>query len=144
VLPFVALLTVDYLPNLSLSNYLKLRANDGISQNGWNNGNKFFRVSLIATFRKQLVHKLPPSFFERPNVFDQRLDVSVGKLAAEWFHSFPPVRLYAFLDCSFRFGIAERCLHFSVMVVFNAQFFAHRGVSAAVFPVAGGTILRPC
>ena len=74
---------------------------------------------------------------------NQCLDVSVGKLAAEWFHGFLTVRFYPFLDRSLRFGIAERCLQFGVMIVFNAQFFSRHGVSAAVFPVAGGAILRP-
>jgi len=41
VVPLVAVLTVDYLLNVALSNYLKPRANDGISQNGWNNDSKF-------------------------------------------------------------------------------------------------------
>jgi hypothetical protein len=68
------------------------------------------------------------------NVCNQCLDVSVGKLAAEWFHGFLPIRLYAFLDRSFRFGIAERSLHFGVMIVFHPQFFPHHGVSAASFP----------
>jgi hypothetical protein len=104
---------------------------------------KFFGFRLLPRIPKQLVHKLPQSFFERPNVFDQRLDIRVGKFVAEGFHGFLAIRFYAFLDCSFRFRIAERCLDFGVMVVFHAQFFAHHGVPAAVLPMAGGTILRP-
>ena len=74
---------------------------------------------------------------------NQRLDVSFRKFASEWLHCLLAIRFYALLDCSFRFAIAERRLHFGIMVVFHAQFFAHHGVSAAVFSVAGGTILRP-
>jgi hypothetical protein len=136
VVPFVALLTVDYLPNLSLSNYLKPSANDGIFQNGWNNGNKFFRVSLIATFPKQLVHKLPPSFFESPDVFDQRLNICDGKYAAEWFHRLLTAGFYAFLNGSFGFGVAEGRLDFCVPIVFHAQFFSHHRAPAAIFAMA--------
>src|SRR5438045_4250113 len=69
-------------------------------------------------------------FFEGANVCDQRFDVSLGKFGAEWLHRLLAVRFYALLDCSFRFGIAERRLHFGVMLVLNSQFCADHGLSA--------------
>jgi len=67
-------------------------------------------------------------------VCNQRLDVSFRKFAAEWLHCLLAIRFYALLDCSFRFGIAERRLHFGIMVVFNAQFFAHQVFPLPSFP----------